>query len=104
MMQHLLIFSASCSRIPGGAASRSSGVNVDKRRSLARSDKGAETNHIWWQRFWCVEVRPVALLEQVERELQLVEERQAVDRISDRGLMLRDIVHVLQSSPGSIWR
>ena len=64
----------------------------------------AETNDVWWQWFWCVEVRPVDLLEQFERELELVEERQAVDCIGDRRLMLHDIVHVPQSSPGSIRR
>jgi hypothetical protein len=43
------------------------------------------------------------LLEQFERELQLVEDRQAVDRIGDRRLMLHDIVHVPHSLPGSVW-
>ena len=73
-------------------------------RSLPTWDTGAETNDIWWQRFWCVEVRPVVLLEQFERELELVEEGQALDRIGNRRLMLHHIVHVPQPSPGSSWR
>lgn len=73
-------------------------------RCLATLGTRAETDDVWWQRFRYVEVRPVVLLQQFEREFQLVEERQAVDRIGDRRLMLHDIVHVPQPSPGSIWR
>jgi hypothetical protein len=36
---------------------------------LATLGTRAETNHVRWQRFRCVEVRPVVLLEQLEREL-----------------------------------
>jgi hypothetical protein len=48
-------------------------------RVLATSATRSETNDVCWQRFGSVELRPVELLEQFERELELVEERQAMD-------------------------
>ena len=63
-----------------------------------------KTDDVWWQWLWGLEVWPIGLFEQFEREFELVEERQAVDRVGDRRLLLHDVLHMPQSSPGSIWR
>jgi hypothetical protein len=50
----------------------------------------------------CLKFWPVVLFEQLDRQLELVEESEALDREGDRRLMLHDVLHVAQSSPGSI--
>jgi hypothetical protein len=49
--------------------------------------------------FW-----PIGLFEQLQRQLELVEDGKALDRVGDRRLALHDILHVPQSSPGLAWR
>jgi hypothetical protein len=41
-----------------------------------------------------LEVWPIILFEQFERERELIEERQAVDRVCDRGLMFHDVLRI----------
>jgi hypothetical protein len=53
-----------------------------------------KTDDVWWQRLRGLEVWPIILFEQFERELELVEERQAVDRVCDRRLMFDDVLHI----------
>ena len=53
-----------------------------------------KTDDVWWQWLWGLEVWPIGLFEQFERELELVEERQAVDRVCDRRLMFHDVPHI----------
>ena len=102
--QHQDVAPPLCEQPYGTALTQPAVTNVMPRNILTPLDARAETTDVWRQRFWCVEVRPVVLFEQFERELELVEERHAVDCIGDRRLVLHDIVHVPQSSPGSIRR
>jgi hypothetical protein len=59
-----------------------------------------ETADVRWQRFWCFEVRPAGQVEQFERKLQLVVERQTLDGVCDRRVQSNHALHVLQSTPG----
>jgi hypothetical protein len=53
-----------------------------------------KTDDVWWQPFQRLEVWAIILFDQCERELELVEERQAVDRVCDRRLMFHDVPHI----------
>jgi hypothetical protein len=50
-----------------------------------------------------LEVRPIGLCEKLDRQLELVEEWQALHRVGCRRLMLHDGPHVPQSPPGKVW-
>jgi hypothetical protein len=44
------------------------------------------------------------LFEQLDRQLELLKERQAPHHVGDRRLMLHDGLHIPQSPPGKVWR
>jgi hypothetical protein len=53
-----------------------------------------KSDDVWWQRFLGLEVWPIILFEQFERELEPVGERQALDRVGNRRLIFHDVLHI----------
>jgi hypothetical protein len=84
----------------GGWAATTFRSSPPKRVEASAAYAWAETHDIGWQRLGLTEVGPAVLVEQLEGELDLVAERQAVHRVSDGRLLHDHLLHVSESRPG----
>jgi hypothetical protein len=63
----------------------------------------AEADNVGGQRLGIVELRPIVLLEQLERELELVEQRQTAHGVRDGRFVHHHLLHVPDPPPGFAW-